>query len=587
MSAPRGDGNQLDQAKKLFQEGLAAQQTGMWNVAEEKYRCALVLVPGRSSIVCNLGVLLLQQQRADEALGLCEQLVFTEPENTVALTLMGNCLAMLGRSEQALTAFERALACRPQLADTFSGRGNLLMNMGRIEEALGDYDEALRIQPKGVGENYNRARALSLLGRQQEALQAYSSVLAMQPDYVSAWNNMANIHYDLGRDAEAAECFSQVISLDPNHAKAHTGLGLVRQEQWRLDDAARQYELALAADRNAAEAHHNRAILRLFRMQLDDTWPDYEYRICSSQARKTLRPTAASLEQFTAMPRWRGPGEVVEGGVGIWSEQGIGDQVLFSTLLPELLTVDGSFIYEVDRRLLGAYQRAYPRCRFVALQEPAAEELRTAGAALLAGSLPGLLRGKKESFVRQPRRLLGALPERVAHYRDRLGTGLKVALSWRSTRAGRLGRSKSATLAQFAPLFGISGARFVDVQYGDTAAERTALAREHGAQIVHFDEVDCYNDLEEVLAILEACDLLITTSNANAHFAGALGKPVWLLYPSERAPFHYWAHGGDHRCLWYPSVEIISGPELTDWKLLVKHAAEKLAAAVADNRRRD
>lgn len=96
--------------------------------------------------------------------------------------------------------------------------------------------------------------------------------------------------------------------------------------------------------------------------------------------------------------------------------------------------------------------------------------------------------------------------------------------------------------------------------------------------LVHFDEVDCFNDLDEVLAILEACDLLITTSNANAHLAAALGKPVWLLYPAERAPFHYWAHGGDHRCLWYPSVEIISAPDLADWPQLIAHAAAKLQA---------
>jgi hypothetical protein len=43
-------------------------------------------------------------------------------------------------------------------------------------------------------------------------------------------------------------------------------------------------------------------------------------------------------------------------------------------------------------------------------------------------------------------------------------------------------------------------------------------------------EVNYYKDREEVLAILEACDLVITTSNATAHFAGVLGKRAWLLY---------------------------------------------------------
>jgi len=102
-----------------------------------------------------------------------------------------------------------------------------------------------------------------------------------------------------------------------------------------------------------------------------------------------------------------------------------------------------------------------------------------------------------------------------------------------------------------------------------------------GVPIARFEEVDYYNDLEELLAILEACDLLITTSNATAHFAGALGKRTWLLYLAERPPFHYWAHGGTYRCLWYPSVEIVSAPHLADWAALVAHVSERLVRELA------
>jgi ADP-heptose:LPS heptosyltransferase len=182
--------------------------------------------------------------------------------------------------------------------------------------------------------------------------------------------------------------------------------------------------------------------------------------------------------------------------------------------------------------------------------------------------------------------LLNALPQRVAHYRgrlDELGPGLKAAFSWRSKRKGYIGLEKSAPLREFAPLLKLPGVQFVDVQYGDTAAERGAMAEATGVHLLRFDDVDYFNDLEELLAILEACDLLITTSNATAHFAGALGKPVWLLYPAERPPFHYWAHDGSHRCLWYPSVEIVSAPHLTEWGPLIEHAAERLRSRIGNN----
>jgi ADP-heptose:LPS heptosyltransferase len=128
----------------------------------------------------------------------------------------------------------------------------------------------------------------------------------------------------------------------------------------------------------------------------------------------------------------------------------------------------------------------------------------------------------------------------------------------------------------FAPLLQLAGVRFVDVQYGDTAAERGAVEQALGVRLLRFEDVDHFNDLEELLAILEACDLVITTSNATAHFAGALSKRTWLMYLADRAPFHYWAHGGDHRCLWYPSVEIVTAPQLTDWSALAEYVARKL-----------
>jgi ADP-heptose:LPS heptosyltransferase len=192
-----------------------------------------------------------------------------------------------------------------------------------------------------------------------------------------------------------------------------------------------------------------------------------------------------------------------------------------------------------------------------------------------------LFRASRESFARQPRQLLGALPRRVAYYCDRLaalGPGPKVAFSWKSKhRRVRLGPEKSHPLITFAPLLQPAGAHFVDVQYGDTAAERAAVEQATGARLARFDEVDYYNDLEELLAILEACDLLITTSNATAHLAGALGKRTWLLYLADRAPFYYWAHQGSHRSLWYPSIEIVTARHLTEWAPLVGQVAEKLS----------
>ena len=146
---------------------------------------------------------------------------------------------------------------------------------------------------------------------------------------------------------------------------------------------------------------------------------------------------------------------------------------------------------------------------------------------LLAGSLPGLFRRAREDFARQPAKLLSALPERVAHYRQRLavpGQRLNVALSWRSTREDWFVQKKSVPLVDFSPLLKLPGVRFVDVQYGDTAAERSATEVSTGVQVLRFDDVDHFNDLEEVLAILEACDLLDYDQQRDGALRGRAGQ---------------------------------------------------------------
>jgi hypothetical protein len=313
-------------------------------------------------------------------------------------------------------------------------------------------------------------------------------------------------------------------------------------------------------------------------------WSNYESRLQSEEHRRTgFRRDLQSVLRFEELQRWKGPTQSGIGRVAIWAEQGIGDEILFSTLIPDLIYSGTWFVYEIDARLIAAYRRAFPNASFVERSDPPAAELQNGDYVLAAGSLPRLFRTSCRDFERQPRALVQALPERVAHYRQELaalGRGLKVALSWHSARGHWWARRKNVALGSLTPLLQVAGAHFVDVQYGDTADERARVEAAAGVSIKRFDSVDHFHDLEDVMAILEACDLVITTSNVTAHLAGVIGKRTWVLFPGHRPPFHYWAHRGDHRSPWYPSVEIVSAPEPGDWTSVVRGVAQKLSRSI-------
>jgi ADP-heptose:LPS heptosyltransferase len=117
--------------------------------------------------------------------------------------------------------------------------------------------------------------------------------------------------------------------------------------------------------------------------------------------------------------------------------------------------------------------------------------------------------------------------------------------------------------------------RLLDLQYGDTAEERRRFA-EAGGRLARLEGLDLFGDLDGVLAAIEACDVVVTTSNVTAHLGGALGKPTLLFYLGANAPFHYWVPRADGRCLWYPSVRIVTAPEIDTWEKALARVAQDL-----------
>ena len=54
-------------------------------------------------------------------------------------------------------------------------------------------------------------------------------------------------------------------------------------------------------------------------------------------------------------------------------------------------------------------------------------------------------------------------------------------------------------------------------------------------------------------------DRVLSISNITAHLAGALGRPVEMIYPSEIALLWYWFHDRADSP-WYPSMTIHRPP---------------------------
>lgn len=446
-----------------------------------------------------------------------------------------------------------------------------LFSKGRLDEAR---QLAQGILARDEGDFY----ALHLLaaiaarrGQWEEAVRLGTLALATEPGSVEALCNRGVALRMLHRLEEALADYDRALAIDPASPVAHNNRGVALAALNRHREALGAFDAALSLQPRYAQARYGRGISRLMLGELAAGWADYEWRWTGSE--NAAPPRRFTIPMFTHEDFGRCR------RLAVWTEQGIGDQLLFSTLLPELESRGVPFVLETDERLIPAFRRAHPGWNIVAGIAP---DSAFAGCDrhLPIGSLPGLLRPDRESLRGQPRALLQADPARTAGYRSRIGAdrAKAVGISWRSFQPPSRSfyeRRKNAPLEAFLPIAALPSVRLVDLQYGDTASERRAFAAA-GGQLLSDESLDRFKDLDGLLALIAACDVVVSTSNVTAHLAGCLGKRTLLVYPAANPAFHYWVPDARGRSYWHPSVEIVTGESAQTWAAVMDLVAERL-----------
>lgn len=161
----------------------------------------------------------------------------------------------------------------------------------------------------------------------------------------------------------------------------------------------------------------------------------------------------------------------------------------------------------------------------------------------------------------------GSLDSKLAKY---FGGRINCGISWKSNRA-KLGRHKSISLDELAPILKLNSLNFINLQYGDVKSEIMTANTQLDASIQMVDEVDLYEDILGLQSIIEACDIVVTASNTTAHLAGMSGKETLLFLPVGNSRFWYW-HDVDGVSLWYPSIKVFKQEKQGDWSQPIEAA---------------
>ena len=540
------------------------------NRSEEALACfdeVLALRPNDVLAHINRGLALVALDRSEDALIAYDRALALRPDNTDALHNRGAALIQLDRHAEALACCDRALALNPGDDKTLINRGIALVGLNHPEEALACYDQVLERAPDDADALNNRGAALLRLNRHEEALECYDRALELRPNDTSTLNNCGNALVLLHRPKEALTCFDRALALNPGDTETLHNRGNALLVADRYQEALACFDQALVLKPDHAKCHCDIGLARLALGDFAQGWKEYEWRWKTADF--LARP------RDFAQPRWNG--EYVNKTLLAWGEQGLGDEILYSSMVPDLAGHADSVALEVEPRLVKLFARSFPGVRVIGRGKLLPDNIKAQSP---LASLGQYLRPSLDAFPRRERGYLIPDAGMAASLRRRLSPNgeVVVGLSWISKNPA-MGKFKTALLNDFDPVLRLPGCQLIDLQYGDTLAEREALKQATGLVVERLEDVDNINDLDALAALITACDLVVTVSNTTAHLAGALGKPTIVFVPFGQARLWYWFHEGDDSP-WYARVRLKRQAKGQSWADIAASAAAEISALV-------
>lgn len=556
---------QPDHADALSCLGIVHWMEGRFETAISTQKQALALREGFAAAHARLGVALAATGRREEAIRSLREAIRLDPDHPEALANLGSLLLNDGDWQEASDLLLRALNTGPGSCHLLASLAQTLHAQGRPLEAIDWYLQALAQEPNDPHLLSNLGVAYQETGDLDTAIAHYRQSLVIRSDDATTWFNLGTAWKERHDFVDAIRALRVSLVHDPALAKTHISLGHVFVETGDLDSGIKAFAAAVQAEPGNPDAHLNLAHALLKAGDYRRAWDHFEWRF------KT--PAALGQLREPQLPLWDG-----SAGPGIdlllVGEQGLGDVIQFMRFCRRIGREVGSVSLCVPEPLveLARYSAVAER-----IYSPTEAETLTRGQWLpLMSALRFLdlsverLAGSS-TYLHVPAAL-------TSHWKDKLaGEGQPiVGLHWQgnpSTEVSGL-HGRSLPLEELSPLGDLDGLRLLSLQKGH-GSEQLATCSFLDRFVSCQEDINATWDFVATAAMVQACDLVITTDSALAHLAGGLGHPTWLLL--HHSPDWRWGGEGE-TTPWYPSMRLFRQQTKGNWAEVMERVTAELAA---------
>jgi tetratricopeptide (TPR) repeat protein len=468
-----------------------------------------------------------------------------DPNNPSIHNLLGVAFKSTGKQLKALHHYKLAYRLAPSNPDIANNYFRHLFD-SQPDQAIKHQIELSKIHSRNPKIFANLGYMYSIQELHDHALSAFSTQSLLEPNNPEPIRNTAKIYFSKKNYGKAESVFR---ALWIKHKSIDDALELAKLLKFKGDytGSTALLEEIIKVDPKKAEAAYELALIRFSQHRIKEGFKLYPSRF--------FRPQANSHWINSTKPLWN---ENADGTVYIWGEQGVGDQIFFSRFFSSLSEqAHRQIICSIDKRLIEILNIEFPEIRFVEKADGVHIDFDSH---LPLGNLPNVIKIDDKFVQENPSALLKAFCPRN---QTSPGAQKRVGLSWFSKNAAH--EEKSIPVSSFANLVSGVEADFVCMQYNPNVAGLTKLQNLINSPIATVS-TDIYASINALFNEMSQLDALITSSNVNAHVAGALGIPTLLLVPLERGRFWYWYQTTQRNySIWYPSIKVVTQTRDGDW----------------------
>ena len=529
--------------------GLAHMYNGDHTLAEQCFKRAIELNDQNYHALNNLGLLRKYQARKDEARDYFQRAIainpdFTESQSNLAETLDEEDLSVIEAK------LREVLPRSPEPEKTLKALAINLFHQRKYEETLVALHEAMQINPNRYDFFNMFGETLLRMKRADEAVPFLEGALQLEPKAVEAQTNLGIAHHAELRFPEALAAFDRALELRPAFPEAlcNKGVTLLHMSGWAESEAPLRRAIELAP--GFIDGHWNLGLCLLAIGQIAEGWSKYAMRYEA--------PTFVAPRRHFPVPQW--DGSPLKGKKIIaWAEQGIGDEILFASVLPEIMGQGAEEIMiECTPRLVPLFARSFPEATVVGAPYGPAESGKVPLDWHIAfPDLCGLFRASVDAFPRE-NVFLKPDPKAAQKWKDRfaaISDRPKIGVTWRSLLITKIRSSAYATIEDLAPLLSMKGVDFVNLQCGECEEEIAEARERYGVEIHAWDDIDLKDDQDEVAALTSNLDFIVGPTNAATYLGAAVGVPTYMFLPQLIS----WVMLGKKGTLpWFPTSKTFS-----------------------------